>query len=61
MKIAASDVNVPKSRIKYDVLLDAKEVGLGQFRYFKIQLSTIDLGKRLRGIKYSVCGFNSSN
>ena len=23
----ASDVNIPKSRIKYDALLDAKEVG----------------------------------
>ena len=25
--IPASDVNIPESRIKYDVLLDAKEVG----------------------------------
>ena len=25
--IPVSDVNIPKSRIKYDVLLDAKEVG----------------------------------
>ena len=25
--ILASNVNIPKSRIKYDVLLDAKEVG----------------------------------
>ena len=27
MIISASDVSIPKSRIKYDVLLDAKEVG----------------------------------
>jgi len=27
MKIPASDVNIAKSRIKYDDLLDAKEVG----------------------------------
>ena len=27
MKIPASDANIPKSRIKYDVLLDAKEFG----------------------------------
>ena len=27
MKIPASDVNIPKSQIKYDVLLKAKEVG----------------------------------
>ena len=27
MKIPASDVNIPESWIKYDVLLDAKEVG----------------------------------
>ena len=27
MKIPVSDVNVPKSWIKHDVLLDAKEVG----------------------------------
>ena len=27
MKIPASDVNITKGRIKYDFLLDAKEVG----------------------------------
>ena len=27
MKIPASDVDVPKSRIKYNVLLDSKKVG----------------------------------
>ena len=27
MKIPASDVNITKNRIKYDFLLDAKEVG----------------------------------
>ncbi len=35
------------------------EAGIAQFRYIKIQPKTIDLGTRLRGLNYRVCGVYS--